>query len=86
MNPDCIAGWPADISKRHDLSHVQLHAFRHTLSSVSIANGQDIVSVSKRLCHAKVSTTSGIYSHIIEEADQRASDCLANVMLRTGTR
>ena len=41
-----------------------------------------LVSVSKRLGHAKVSTTTDIYSHIIMEADEQASECLADVILR----
>ena len=41
-----------------------------------------MVAVSKRLGHAKVSTTTDIYSHIIRQADEQASECLADVMLR----
>ena len=81
MNPDSITGWLNDFSKRHDLPHINPHAFRHTMASVLISNGKDIVSVSKRLGHAKVSTTTDIYSHIIKKADEEASDCLADVML-----
>ena len=52
------------------------------MASILIHSGQDIVSVSKRLGHAKTSTTTDIYSHIIAEADEQASECLADVMLR----
>jgi integrase len=86
MNPDSITGWLNDFSKRHDLPHINPHAFRHTMASVLISNGKDIVSVSKRLGHAKVSTTTDIYSHIIKKADEEASDCLADVMLRKKTK
>ncbi len=42
----------------------------------------DSVSISKRLGHAKVSTTTDIYSHIIEQADERAAECIADAILR----
>lgn len=82
MIPDGITAWLSDFSKRHDLPHINPHAFRHTMASILINSGKDVVSVSKRLGHAKVSTTTDIYSHIIMEADEQASEYLADVMLR----
>ena len=41
-----------------------------------------IVTVSKMLGHAKVSTTEDIYSHVIEESKQLASNLLAEVFYR----
>lgn len=83
MSPDSITSWLGDFSKRHELPHINPHAFRHTMASVLINSGKDVVAVSKRLGHAKVSTTTDIYSHIIKQADEQASDCLADVMLRS---
>ena len=82
MIPDGITAWLNKFSKRHDLPHINPHAFRHTMASILINSGKDVVSVSKRLGHAKVSTTTDIYSHIIMEADEQASECLADIMLR----
>lgn len=82
MNPDSLTDWLNKFSKRHGLPHINPHAFRHTMASVLINSGKDVVSVSKRLGHAKVSTTTDIYSHIIKQADEQASECLADVMLR----
>ena len=82
MIPDGITAWLRKFSERHDLPHINPHAFRHTMASILINNGKDIVSVSKRLGHAKTSTTTDLYSHIIKEADEQASECLADVLLR----
>ena len=82
MIPDGITAWLRKFSERHGLPHINPHAFRHTMASILINNGKDIVSVSKRLGHTKTSTTTDIYSHIIAEADEQASECLADVMLR----
>lgn len=82
MIPDSITAWLRKFSMRHDLPHINPHAFRHTMASILISEGKDVVAVSKRLGHAKVSTTTDIYSHIIRQADEQASECLADVMLR----
>lgn len=82
MNPDSITGWLRDFSLRHGLPHINPHAFRHTVASVLLANGTDIVTVSKQLGHASVNTTESFYSHIIEENKAKATECIADVLLR----
>ena len=82
MNPDSITGWLHDFSRRHNLPHINPHAFRHTVASVLLANGTDIVTVSKQLGHASVNTTENFYSHIIEENKAKATACIADVLLR----
>ena len=82
MNPDSITGWLKDFSARHGLPHINPHAFRHTVASVLLANGTDIVTVSKQLGHASITTTESFYSHIIEENKAKAADCIANVLIR----
>ena len=82
MNPDSITGWLHDFSRRHNLPHINPHAFRHTVASVLLANGTDIVTVSKQLGHSSVNTTENFYSHIIEENKAKASECIADVLLR----
>lgn len=82
MNPDSITGWLNDFSKRHGLPHINPHAFRHTVASVLLANGTDIVTVAAQLGHASASTTENFYTHIIEENKAKASECIADVLLR----
>lgn len=48
------------------------HCFRHTHASELLAKGVPIVDVSRRLGHAKVSTTLNIYSHCMPSADKDA--------------
>lgn len=82
MNPDSITGWLKDFSTRHNLPHINPHAFRHTVASVLLANGTDIVTVSKQLGHSSITTTENFYSHIIEENKAKAADCIADVLIR----
>ena len=81
MNPSSITAWTRKFSNRHDLPPINPHAFRHTVASVLIANGTDIVTVSKQLGHAQVSTTSDRYSHLIDRARVEASECIADTLL-----
>ena len=43
----------------------------------------DSVNISKRLGHSKVSTTTDIYSHIIEAADKQNADHALNPLLQS---
>lgn len=82
MHPDSVTDWLAKFSKRHGLPHINPHAFRHTMASMLYFNGVDSVSISKRLGHAQVSTTANIYAHVMEAADKKNADILADVFLK----
>lgn len=82
MHPDSVTDWMNKFSKRHDLPHINPHAFRHTMASMLYFNGVDSVSISKRLGHAQVSTTANIYAHVMEAADRKNADILADVFLK----
>lgn len=82
MHPDSVTDWLSKFSSRHGLPHINPHAFRHTMASMLYFNGVDSVSISKRLGHAQVSTTANIYAHVMEAADQRNADILADVFLK----
>lgn len=64
------------------LRHFTFHALRHTMASMLYFNGVDSISISKRLGHAQVSTTANIYAHVMEAADQKNADILADVFLK----
>ena len=82
LHPDSVTSWLDKFSKRHGLPHINPHAFRHTMASILIRNKQDIVSISKRLGHAKTSTTTDIYSHVIAEADEESAEILSEIFLK----
>lgn len=82
MNPGNITQWCSEFSRRYGLPPIHPHKFRHTMASLLIYHGTDVLTVSKRLGHAQVSTTTDIYSHAIKEADERAAESIADVVLR----
>ncbi len=83
MHPDSINGWLNGFSERHGLPHINPHAFRHSLASILINSGTDILTISKRLGHTTTSTTLNFYGHLIQKADAESSECIADVLLRS---
>lgn len=84
MNPDGLTDWLGKFSK--------IRSFKRTLSQIPphhdqhpVFNGVDSITISKQLGHAKVSITTDIYSHIIKQADEAASKCIADMVFRPKT-
>lgn len=84
MHPDSPTDWLAKFSKRHGLPPIHPHMFRHTQASLLISEGVDILTVSKRLGHAKVSTTLDIYSHVLAKSDEKACSAIDSLLYRKG--
>ena len=83
MNPSQLGNWLVRFQRRHNLPHLNPHAFRHTMTSMLFFHGVDSVSISHRLGHSSVFTTTSIYSHVMQQAESRISDCMADVLLTT---
>lgn len=80
IHPTSVGSWLKKFSERHGLPHLTAHGFRHTMASLLIYNGVDPVTVSHRLGHDQVSTTTDIYSHLIADADSRSADVIAEML------
>ena len=65
--------------KRNGLPHRKFHALRHTSATLSLISGVDIKTVAERLGHSQMKTTNR-YVHALEEADERASDVLGDLV------
>lgn len=61
------------------LPEVNFHGLRHTNATLLISQGVDVTTVSKRLGHARTSTTTDIYSHSLRKTDKEAADKLENL-------
>lgn len=53
------------------LKVVSPHALRHSHASALLADGWDLVAVSRRLGHESVATTARYYAHLLEDAERR---------------
>ena len=61
---------------RHGLPHLNVHGLRHTSAAYLIGQGMDLQTVSGRLGHVKISTTTDIYGHFLESKDKKAADLI----------
>lgn len=80
--PTSVNSRLSKFSKNNGLPHINPHAFRHSAASIMIAGGVDVLTVSKMLGHANTSTTTDFYGHAIEEAKRKATECIADAILR----
>ncbi len=80
MMPGCFNAYLGRFGKKYGIPGIHPHALRHTMASLSITNGADIVSISKKLGHSKVAITLNVYSHSTEEAQKRANEVLARAI------
>lgn len=56
-----------------------LHTLRHTHATYLIQQGEDIVTVQRRLGHSSSRTTMDIYGHLLPGADGRAARAFADI-------
>lgn len=82
MKPGSFNSYLRTFGKRYNLPGIHPHVLRHTMATLSIANGADIVSVSKKLGHANTAITLNVYSHANEEAQRRANEVLAEAIYK----
>ena len=80
FNPCRASSYCRSFAEKYDLPGFHCHALRHTMASLSISNGADILSVSRKLGHSKPNITLSVYSHATEEAQRRADAILASVL------
>lgn len=82
MRTTALNSFLRKFSNRHNLPYLNPHCFRHTAASILISEGVDVVTVSKMLGHATPTTTMDFYSHVIEESKRKATECIADAILR----
>lgn len=82
LNPNAPTKYLSKFGKKYDFPGLHPHTLRHTMATVSIANGADIVSISKKLGHAAPSITLNIYSHANQEAQLRANKSLETALYK----
>jgi len=61
---------------------VTFHGLRHSHASQLIDRGVDIVTISKRLGHAKPDITLRIYAHLFQKDDGRAAAAINAILKR----
>jgi integrase len=69
------AAW-SEYAKQIGMPEVTFHALRHTHASQLIDANVDIVTISKRMGHAKPDITLRIYAHLFKKDDSKAAEAI----------
>lgn len=80
MNPGSLYSVFKRLEKKYGFNDFHPHKLRHSMASISIANGADVISISQKLGHAAPSITLDVYSHSNEEFQRRANKRFADAI------
>lgn len=80
MHPDSVTDWFNKFSERHNLPHINPHAFRHTQASILASANVSDVTLAGRLGHSSAAFTKKQYAHMFEDADKTSADIIANAI------
>ena len=80
LNPNTISNHFHQLGEKCGIPDFHPHMLRHTMATISLNNGADITSISRKLGHSNVSTTLNIYSHATRESLRRNNEILANIL------
>lgn len=69
--------------RRASLRRIRFHDLRHTFASLLLANGEDIVRVSRLLGHASPHVTLTVYSHMLPKEHYGSADRLSRLVYGT---
>ena len=72
--------WLKRFTEKNGMRFCDVHSMRHFHASILIFAGVDPATVSADLGHSAISTTTGIYVHMFQEAQARTSDVIANAL------
>ena len=73
LRPSTVSSDWGTLARRIGMPEITFHGLRHTHASQLISAGVDIVTISKRLGHAKPSVTLAIYAHMFTSDDSKAA-------------
>jgi integrase len=73
LNPSNVSSDWGAFAERIGMPEITFHGLRHTHASQLISRGVDIVTISKRLGHARPSVTLAVYAHMFHTDDSKAA-------------
>lgn len=82
LRPGNVSSDWGEIAAAIGMPEITFHGLRHSHASQLIASGVDIVTISKRLGHAKPSVTLAIYAHMFHTDDSKAAAAINEALLR----
>ena len=86
MHPQRPYKWLTAFLARRGLPKITFHQLRHTNSSLLIAAGVDIVTLSARLGHADPNITLKAYSHVIKNQEAKVANRMDELYSRASKK
>ncbi len=81
VHPDSLTKWFKEFLKDNGFpENIRLHSLRHTCASLMISEGIPVTTVAKRLGHSTAATTTSIYAHAIQSADEAAAERIESIL------
>ena len=80
ISPNGLSRDWGDFVRAQGLPLVTLHGLRHSHVSALIASGVDPLTISRRIGHANVSTTTNVYGHLFKQTDTMAAKAIEAVL------
>lgn len=80
MHPTSPTAYFAKFGKRHGFANFHPHLLRHSFVSIAIAEGQDVVAVSRTAGHADARITLQVYAHADTESAKRVSGAVGKAI------
>lgn len=84
IHPDALTRQFKALARTLGLPVIRLHDLRHSYVVLSRRAGIDLSVTSRRIGHAHVSTTLGIYNHVYEDDDAHAVSAVAELLEEQG--
>lgn len=82
LRPSTVSSDWGELAGRIGMPEITFHSLRHTHASQLISEGVDIVTISKRLGHARPAVTLAIYAHIFTSDDSKAAAAINAALKR----
>ena len=79
-HPNTLTYFVKSLRKEANIPDLTMRSLRHFHASVALESGQNPVVVSKRIGHAKVSTTMNTYAHALPGWQSETADAVAKLI------
>jgi integrase len=80
INPTNLRRNLLAIAKRADVPLLNIHALRHSHSTLLLQAGENPEVIQERLGHADIRTTLGTYGHVLPTMQERAAETIAAIL------
>ena len=80
LSPAYVSAHFITLTKHLGLPVIRLHDLRHTSASLGLADGENLLQISRRLGHSTITLTADTYTHVTPEAAHQSAQHLADLI------